>query len=149
MLDDVHQKFPTFGDSPFIIYTLVYQLMYHKLANKDTARRIARDNNQYSSEFYKFELSKSQKEYFDIILDREIYGGLLMSKEQKELVRNFKLDNLVMEMSDIVYQTVLHFTQNIKDKTIRDFMLTFVSDYELFNKYTDYVYKYSIGIHQG
>jgi hypothetical protein len=120
--------------------------MYHKSADKELARKIARDNNQYSSEFYKFELTKSQKEYFGQILDREVYSGLLMTDEQNELVRTFKLDNLITEMSRAVYELVIEHTKNLKNKQYRDYILTFISDYDLFKRYTDYVQKYSISI---
>jgi hypothetical protein len=146
MLNELQQEFPSFGDDVMSIYTLVYQLMYHKLADKDKARQIARDNNQYSSEFFKFELSRPQKEYFDQIIDREVFSGLLMTDEQFELVRKYKIDNLVTEMSHITFEIVLDLTKKLKNKTFRDYMLTFVSDLNLFKRFTDYVYKYSISI---
>jgi hypothetical protein len=117
--------------------------MYQKLANKDLARKTARDNNLYSSEFFKFDLNKSQKEYLDLIEDREKFSGLLMNDEQYALVRKFNLDNLVSEMSNAVFELVLESTKKLDNKGIREQILSFVSDKNLFKRYTDYVYKYS------
>jgi hypothetical protein len=144
MISGVTKNFPTFGDNPFTYYTLVYQLMYHKLADKDKARRMYRDKNLYSSEFFKFSLNKYQNEYLDNILDVEKYSGLLFTNEQIELAKKFKLDDLVYDMSKIIFDTVIHYTNLLKDKEVKEFMLSYVSDFELFKKYSDYVYKFAI-----
>jgi hypothetical protein len=131
---------PFIDMTSFQTISLVYQLLYFKFADKPAARNIYRNKNLYSSEFYKFDLSKSQAEYLDVILPEVSPNSIYYyPKEKIEEVKKLKLDSYFYNMAETVFISVYQQVQKMKNRNDREFILSFITNFELFKKYTDLV----------
>lgn len=136
-------KYPKGGNNIIYISNLVYQLLYFKRGDKQLALNLYRDMNRISSAYYKFDITPEQKEYLEIIsLGRNSMNLFNLSKEIREKIKNWEIDDFIFQTAESIFKFV---QEEIKtqSKDIRNFLESFVNDYNLFMIYFDYIYRFS------
>jgi hypothetical protein len=146
ILSSYHLIKSPLGATLFHFYSLVYQILYFRLSKVEEIRDSFRDNNFYSSEFYKFDFSKSQKEYLEIILNEyeeiKVDNVFHYDKETIELIKDLQIDNSIYEVTKEVYEHVKSKIEIMLGGKVRTHLLQFTSNWGSFKSVFDFVYRH-------
>lgn len=137
-------KYPKGGHNIIYVASLVYQLLYFKKGDKKLALNIYRDDNKFSSSFFKFEASPEQMEYLDILSEgrSSSINYMNLEKELKQKLMEYEIDDLINQTAENLFEFVQIEVKKLS-KNIRNFFEGFVYEHDLYMKYFDYINRYS------
>jgi len=145
-MNEYSKKNPKLDQNMLLYAGFAYQLLYFKLGNKRLALNEHREKNLYPSGFFKFDITRKQKEYLDIISlgqnNANVFNlSVNLRNELKKLnIQLTFLDNL-LELFNFIKEK----TQKL-GKLTKEAMNTFINDEKLFLIYYDFILRYSTQI---
>ena len=143
MLHKFSKIYPKFGPNFLLIVSFAYELLYFKKGNKKMALNEHRERNLFPSGYFKFDISKNQREYLDVIsFGRESSNIFNLPKQLRNELKVLNLDFTLLDNILNIFNFVKTETQK-KPKQIKDCMNSFIQDEDLFLIFFDYISRFA------
>lgn len=129
-------------------FTLVYHLLYVRLADKRKAKIYYKKykNQKKDNEFFEFALNKYKKEFMMAFPKRPTFTAFEYNKEELDFIRTIGGDLEMFDLSMKIFEFVHDKVNALTDVNLKEALLPMVSDETFFKKYSDVVIRRALSL---